>query len=69
MKSLSPGGSITPIISCLITPITEWLHFGDHQVARLRRSQGGSISAILKWLYSTDHQHLITPDICICSKR
>jgi hypothetical protein len=41
------GGSITPIIN--------WLHYADHKVASLRRSQGGSITAITEWHYSTAH--------------
>jgi hypothetical protein len=40
----------------LISPITNWPYFGDHPVARFRRSASGLISAITQWLYSTDHQ-------------
>jgi hypothetical protein len=36
--------------------IIHWLDFADHRVARFRRSSGGLISAIMRWLYSTDHQ-------------
>jgi len=38
-----------------ITPIFDWPHYGDHGLAPLRRSSGGSITAILKWHYSSDH--------------
>jgi len=47
VKIGTPGGSITPIIN--------WPHCGDHEVARLRRSRSGPIAAITEWLYSTDH--------------
>jgi len=47
LKIRSPGGSITPIIN--------WPHCGDHDVAPLRRSSGGSFAPITQWLYSTDH--------------
>ena len=38
----------------LLEPPTEWLHYGDQQLAPLRRSPTGPITAITKWLYSTD---------------
>ena len=50
----SPTGPISPII--------DWLHFGDQPVASFRRSRSGLISAITQWLYSTDHQQLISGD-------
>jgi hypothetical protein len=43
----NPTGAITPII--------DWPHYGDHGLAPLRRSSGGSITAIIKWHYSSDH--------------
>jgi hypothetical protein len=42
-----PPGSIAPIL--------DWPHYGDPGLAPLRRSSGGSITAILKWHYSSDH--------------
>jgi hypothetical protein len=40
--------------SGLISAITLWLHFADHNLARFRRSAAGSISAITVWHYITD---------------
>jgi len=44
-----------PITGGSITVTMDWHHYGDHQVALLRRSQGGSIAAIIKWRHSGDH--------------
>jgi hypothetical protein len=37
-----------------ITPITHWLHYGDHVVAPLRRSFTGAITPIPVWLHRGD---------------
>jgi hypothetical protein len=44
-----------PITGGSITVTMDWHHYGDHQVALLRRSQGGSIAAIIKWRHCVDH--------------
>jgi hypothetical protein len=36
----------------------KWIHYPDHQVAPLGRSQGGSIKAITEWLHMGDHQQI-----------
>jgi hypothetical protein len=41
--------------SGLISTITNWPYFGDHPLARFRRSPGGSISAIIQWPHFGDH--------------
>jgi len=33
----------------------EWLHYGDHKLAPLRRSPSGSIAAIINWPHYGDH--------------
>jgi hypothetical protein len=33
-----------------ITPIRDWLQYGDHAVAPLRRSAGGAYMPITEWL-------------------
>jgi len=38
-----------------ISPIKDWLHFGDHPVAPFRRSQDGSNSVISNWPHFGDH--------------
>jgi len=43
------------VIGGTIAAIMKWHHYGDHQVAPLRRSQGGLITAITGWLHCGDH--------------
>jgi hypothetical protein len=45
-KESAGGGSITAI--------TNWPHYADHHLARLRRSASGSIAPITEWHYNTD---------------
>jgi hypothetical protein len=47
LKIRLPGGSITPIIN--------WPHYADHQLASLRRSWNGSIAPII----NSDHRQFI----------
>jgi hypothetical protein len=35
--------------------IAGWLDYADHQLASLRRSGGGTITAIIRWLVYGDH--------------
>jgi len=34
-----------------IRPILKWLYYPGHRVASLAQSSGGSIKAIMEWLY------------------
>jgi len=35
--------------------IMAWCHYDEHQVAPLRRSQGGAITVNTKWIHMSDH--------------
>ena len=35
-------------------PISDWLHYGDHALAPLRRSSTGSYMPITEWLLYAD---------------
>ncbi|HPV30216.1 MAG TPA: hypothetical protein PLT30_12165, partial [Deltaproteobacteria bacterium] len=42
-------------LSSRLPATTGWLYYGDHAVARLRRSATGSITPITNWPHYGDH--------------
>jgi hypothetical protein len=50
-KSLQLLPVTSRAISMAITPIINWPHCGDHEVARLRRSWNGSIEILIAWSF------------------
>jgi len=47
----------------------DWLHYTDHDLAPLGRSQGGSIKAIIEWLHISGHQQTLLREIDYSAER